>query len=392
LKKIRVLHIITNLALGGAQKNALYIIANLNPEKYEKYFISAPTGSLYDDIVAQNKTINFQFLKCLKRRISPIQDIRAFFFLAHYIKQNKISIVHTHSSKAGILGRWAAKFSQVPIIIHSVHGWSFNQNMPGYVKALYIFLERITAKITNSLIAVCKSDIVKGQRARIGNNCQYVLISYGIESAAFNPSIQACAQVRAQWGDEGNIVGMIACLKPQKNPLDFLRMAIIVCADKPQARFVLVGDGILRPTIEQFIQAHGLQTKVILLGWRRDIPALLAAMDIVVLTSLWEGQPIALLEAMAAGKPIVAYDTDGVKEIICNNENGYVLGQGDITGLADKIIGLLSDSKQAKEMGAKGRERLIRSEHSARQMMRSIERLYANLLIANNSMWGNADS
>jgi len=289
--------------------------------------------------------------------------------------------VHTHSSKAGIIGRWAAKICGVPVIVHTIHGWSFNKYVNRFLSVLYIFLERISAEITTCLIAVSESDIAKGQCFKIGKPSQYTLIRYGVELDKFNAYTKQAQQVKAACGDdEARIVGMIACLKPQKNPLDFLRAAEIMTAKRPKTRFVLVGDGLLRPAIERFIKTHRLQGKVTLLGWRRDISEILAAMDIIVLTSLWEGLPIVLLEAMAAGKPVVAYDTDGIKEVILNNENGYLLKQGDVVGLAEKIIGLLDDQKKAEAMGARGREILSGSQHRTAVMMRSVEQLYAKLI------------
>ncbi|MBU1086848.1 MAG: glycosyltransferase family 4 protein [Candidatus Omnitrophica bacterium] len=377
MKKIRILHIITNLALGGAQKNALYISANLNPEKYEKYFISAPSGFLYDDIAAQNKSINFQFLKCLKRRISPIQDVRAFFFLARYLKQNKISIVHTHSSKAGIIGRWAAKFAQVPIIIHSVHGWSFNDYLAWPVKAGYVLLERLTALVTTRFIAVSENDINKGLANKIGTAEKYALIRYGIEINKFD---QAASQIPSR---EKPRVGMIACLKPQKKPLDFIKAAAIISQKNKNIEFICIGDGVLRPKLAKEIQRNNLNEQVKILGWRADIPELLAGINMLVLSSLWEGLPIAILEAMAAARPVIAYDTDGIIEAVQHGQTGYLVAQGDFIGLAEQIQKLLDNPRLANTLGQAGRKFLQESVFSAERMMQSMEKLYAHLLIAN---------
>lgn len=373
MKKVRVLHIITNLALGGAQKNALYIIANLDGKKYEKYFVSAPWGGLYDDIGQYNE-ISFHFFKCLKRGISPIQDIRAFFALARFMLRNKVSIVHTHSSKAGILGRWAAKFAKIPIIIHSVHGWSFHEYLHKPVKAVYIFLERLTARITTRFIAVSDSDIKKGLDNKIGTAKQYELIRYGIETNKFY-------KVGKQQNRQKKLtVGMIACLKAQKNPLDFIKAAAVIAKQNKEVDFVCIGDGPLRHKMENEIKRNELGPRVKLLGWRKDIPDLISMMDIVVLSSLWEGLPIALLEAMASAKPIVAYNADGIREAVKQGENGYLVTPGDAAGLAKRIQELLDNRQLAESMGQKGRKRFEKAAFSAAYMMKAIENLYEGLL------------
>ncbi|MFH1062350.1 MAG: glycosyltransferase family 4 protein [Candidatus Omnitrophota bacterium] len=376
MEKVRVLHIITNLALGGAQKNALYTLDNLDSNKYEKYFISAPWGGLFEDI-EQYKGINFYFLNCLKRRIAPLNDLFVFFALRRYMRKHKISIVHTHSSKAGIIGRWAAKFAKVPIIIHTVHGWSFHEHMSKPLKALYVFLEQRAAKITSRFIIVSSSDKQKGLAHQIGTAQQYELIRYGIEISKFYKPDSSVEKKAKQ------VVGMIACLKPQKNPLDFIKAAAIISKTNKAVEFMCVGDGCLRPKIEREIKRNALSSQLSLLGWRKDIPDLIAAMDIVVLCSLWEGLPIALLEAMAAAKPIVAYDSDGIREAVLNNKNGYLVEPGDVQGLAKKIQELLDDQLLAKTMGQTGHNLLKESEFNARQMMRKIEALYAKLLRLN---------
>ncbi len=371
--KVGVLHIITNLALGGAQKNALYTAANLDSCKYEKYFISAPWGGLYDQL-NQDKAINFYFLKCLKRSISPLKDIQAFFSIIRFIKQNKISIVHTHSSKAGILGRWAAKFAKVPIIIHTVHGWSFHEYMSKPIKALYVFLERWTAGITTKFIAVSENDIKKGLNNKIGKAKQYELIRYGIEINRFE-------QIPAQHNSQAVLtVGMIACLKPQKNPIDFIRAAEIIAKTNKNVRFICIGGGKLRKNLEKEIMLRSLNKQVKLLGWRKDISQLIRQMDIVVLTSLWEGLPIALLEAMAAAKPIVAYDTDGIREAVKNGISGFLCPKKDIHALAEAIKKLLDEPALTKSMGQKAYELISDSDFNAEDMIQNIEGLYKGLL------------
>ena len=372
MAKIKILYIITNLALGGAQKNALYMAEHLDSCKYEKHFISAPQGALFED-TGQYKQIKFYFLPYLKRQISPIHDFLAFLAIRRYIKKHKITIVHTHSSKAGIIGRWAAKAARVSMIFHTIHGWSFNDYLPGFLKGVYVFIEKLTAKITMCMIAVSKQDIKKGLAHKIGQPQQYKLIHYGIEINKFyKHSFQKKERKEL-------IVGMIACLKPQKNPLDFIKVAEIISRDNKKVKFKIIGDGVLKRKLEKEIMIRGLSEQVDLLGWRRDIPELINQIDIVVLTSLWEGLPIALLEAMATAKPIVAYDTDGICEAVQHGLSGFICPKNDINSLADNIKKLLNDLILLENMGGQGYQLICDSDFNSGAMMQSIEGLYVDM-------------
>ncbi|MFH2137710.1 MAG: glycosyltransferase family 4 protein [Candidatus Omnitrophota bacterium] len=375
MKKLNILHIITNLELGGAQKNALKIITALENSKYNKFFISAPRGLLCEEAKALND-VTVCFLSSLKRSISPLHDMIALGNIAGFIRRNKIDIVHTHSSKAGILGRWAAHLCGVKTIIHSIHGWSFNDHMHPLTRQLYIFLEKITAGITTSLVAVSKQDIEKGLDNKVGKPGQYQLIHYGIDlkTNCFEPedtkkSILGCEM-------DSPVAGMIACLKPQKNPLDFVRMAAIISEKYPQVRFVEIGEGVLRQQMRAMIREKSLEDKVKLLGWRKDIETILPLVDVVVLTSLWEGLPMVLLEAMALAKPIVAYDAGGVSEILQDQINGYLIKQKDLGSLAEKTGYLLNNKTAARAMGQKGKELFEHSDFNVTAMMAKFEILY----------------
>lgn len=376
----KLLHIITNLELGGAQKHALYVIKNMGAN-YKKHFISSTQGLLYEDC-ASLKGINVTFLRTLKRNISPTNDVKALIFLIRYMRSHKIDIVHTHSSKAGILGRWAAKIAGVPVIIHTIHGWSFNDYINSFLKWLYVFLERVTAAITTRFIAVSKSDINKGLFYKIGRKEQYTLIRYGIQSTEWMQATRDnILAERLGISSKDIVVGMVACLKPQKNPLDFVRLAeILIKQGYDNLKFISVGDGIIRMRMEELIKKQGLGKQVKLLGWRRDVSKIMPLFDIVVLTSLWEGAPIVLIEAMAQAKPIVAYDVDGIKEIVRDTENGYLVKAMAIEDFAEKIKTFLDDRNLIVSMGKASRELLTKtSSFQAKTMIANIEELYLEL-------------
>ncbi|MBI4846579.1 MAG: glycosyltransferase family 4 protein [Candidatus Omnitrophica bacterium] len=377
-KKHKILHIITTLELGGAQKNAAHIITYLPDERFDKYFVSGSQGILQEQIQLQRQ-IKAVFLPFLKRVIFPADDLKSVFWLCRYMRKEGISIVHTHSSKAGIIGRWAAHLAKVPVIIHTIHGWSFNDCQNIFIRNLYVLLERAAARITTRLIAVSQNDIEKGIKHKIASRSKYRLIRYGISLEDIEKDGKNSHKKEALGITGRKCVGMIACLKPQKNIFDFVRAAKIIIRKEPDVTFVIIGDGVLRAKLEKMLAAEKLADNFILLGWRKDVYRIIPCFDVVALTSLWEGLPISLLEAMACAKPVVAYDTDGIKEIIKDNENGYLIKQGDYKGLAEKIFLLLKDEALAKRMCQRAKQILADSAFFCARMMKEMEQLYINL-------------
>jgi glycosyltransferase involved in cell wall biosynthesis len=329
--------------------------------------------------------VNVHFLSDLVREIKPLKDFRALVKLRGVLKQirrgvqNSKVIVHTHSSKAGILGRWAARLAGIRLIVHSVHGFSFNDYQPSLVRAFYVFLERITARITTVFVTVSEADREKGITKRIFKGEDVTLIRSGIDIKRFCDLSCDRISLREKLGVDRDapVVAMVACFKPQKAPLDFVRVAKVVLDERSDARFCLVGDGLLRPQIETLIDEMKISDKVVLLGWRKDIPEIMHSIDLLLLTSLWEGLPRVLPQAMASGIPVVATDVNGSPEAVKNGLNGYLLPPGDVAGMAQKIIYLLNNPGEARAMGQKGRE--LVEEFDIWKMVKQQELLYANL-------------
>ncbi|MBU3933979.1 MAG: glycosyltransferase family 4 protein [Candidatus Omnitrophica bacterium] len=379
MRRLNVLHIVTKLELGGAQKNALYIVSLLNKDRYSLSLASSNEGILVPDAL-NIPQINATFLPTLKRAIDPLKDFITLISLTRLIKNKKFDIVHTHSSKAGILGRWAAKLAGVPVVLHSVHGWGFHHRQNPLTRRLFIYLERITAKITNRLIAVSQSDIKRGLNARIGTEDKYALVRYGIPLQEFTDCQVDIKKKKEELGlkTDSKVVGMVACFKPQKAPEDFLRAAVLVKKDFPEAKFLLVGDGALRRKLEGLRKRFVLEKEVIFTGWRRDIPQILSILDVFVLTSLWEGSPIVLLEAMACALPVVATSTGGAQETIHNGSSGFIVNFGDIEAMAQRIVSLLRNTNLARKMGQEGRN-LLDPSFEVEHMVKQVDRLYQTL-------------
>lgn len=381
----KVVHIITKMELGGAQENTLFTVTHVDPEKFKTFLVVGCGGELFEEA---RQLQNIFIVPDLVRDLRPLQDLKALYEIKKILRKIKnlgpVSvplIVHTHSSKAGILGRWAAKASGVPIILHSIHGYGFNDHQPYLIRKFYILLETLTSLITTKFIAVSRVNIEKGIALKIFPPNKVVLIRSGIDINRFQSPKMPKLSIRKSLGipESAQVVVMVACFKPQKAPLDFVRACSLVKKEVPEAYFSLVGDGDLRPSIEEEIRRQNLQECFYLPGWRRDVPEILHAADVLALSSLWEGLPRVLPQAMSAGIPIVATRVDGSPEAVSDGVNGFLVQPGDIKGMAEKIIYCLKNSAEALAMGKRGREMV--EEFDIYKMVKDQESLYTKLLL-----------
>jgi glycosyltransferase involved in cell wall biosynthesis len=382
MSRIRVLHVITRLIIGGAQENTMLTAALLEPTRYIVGVVSGPQtgpeGSLIPEVRARG--IRLTILPSLVREVHPLKDPAALVALTYLIRRGRYDIVHTHSSKAGILGRWAARLAGVPIIVHTVHGWGHHDRQHPLVCRAYILLERITQRVTDRLVVVSPRDIEKGLVDGIAGPEKYVTIRSGIELDRFRVPARPREAVRAELGIPRGavVVGTVTRLSPQKAPLDFVAAAAQVAAQRRDVYFVIVGGGPLQARVEAQVAALGLAGRVRLTGLRRDIPDLLHSLDIFALTSLWEGLPRVLPQAMAAGLPIVATAVDGNAEAVTDELNGLLTPPGDPSAMAGALMRLVDDSALRREMGQTGQTRI--EEFGVRKMIQDIAALYEALL------------
>ena len=346
---ITVVHIITTMELGGAQQNTLYTVSHLDPKRYKAILLAGPEGLLWPE-ARKFDAVSVYCIDSLQRRIHPIRDLIAvwsIFRILQRLKQHSRLIVHTHSSKAGLLGRLAARVAGVSVIIHSIHGYAFHNQKAGVMQRILIAVEWVMAQMTTRFIAVSRANIVQGEALGLFRRAKVNLIRSGIHSGPRRFGDEDAVSMRKSLGvnESAALVGMVACLKPQKAPLDFVQLAARVRDEIPDVRFLLVGDGELRSDVEMLIHTLGLERTVILSGWRRDIPEILNALDVFVLTSRWEGLPRVVLESLAAGIPVVATAVDGTVEVlegIAEGTRGYLVAPGDLATMADRVIEILN--------------------------------------------------
>ena len=377
-----VLHIITRLIVGGAQENTMLTADLLDPERWDVDVVSGPQtgpeGSLIEEARARGVPLTIE--PNLVREVNPVKDLLALLALYRHIRRGRYAVVHTHSGKAGMLGRWAAWLARVPIVIHTVHGWSHHERQHLLARRVFILLEQLTAPITDKLIVVSPRNTEKGLADGIGSPDKYVTIRSGIDLDRFRTPSRPRQAVRAELDvpQDAPVVGTVTRLSPQKAPLDFVKAVARLPSQRPNVHFVMVGDGPLRAEVEAEIRAQGLSERVHLTGLRRDVPDLMHSFDVFALSSLWEGLPRVLPQAMAAGLPIVATAVDGNAEAVNDDLNGFLTPPGDPQAFAEALLTLLEDPALAARMGQAGLDRV--DEFGARKMVRDIAALYEELL------------
>ncbi len=380
---IPVLHLITRLIVGGAQENTMLTASLLDKARFRVEVISGPQtgseGSLIEEV--RQRGVTLTILPEILREISPRNDLLTLWKLYRLMRRERYTIVHTHSSKAGIIGRLAARLARVPVLVHTVHGWSFHEHMSPAVRKTYIFLERLAATFSDAMIVVTQKDIDKGLKQGIGKPEQYRLIRSAIPLQEFDPENEDRDRVRSELGipNEAIVIGNVGRFSAQKNPLDWVRVAGKVGRKYPDVFFLLVGDGPLRAEVEAALAAEGIAERALLTGLRRDAAHMLAAMDIFVLTSLWEGLPRVIPQAMVMGLPVVANRADGTTEAIIDGENGFLCEPGDTPKMCERVSELVEQAETRLSMGRKGQE-YARREFDLRQMIAQIEALYEELL------------
>lgn len=386
--RIRVVHIITRLILGGAQENTLYtVIGQHRDPRFDVTLLcgvdEAGEGNMFAE--ASRAGIRTVVLPSLIREIRPLTDIKAFFDVYRFLKRGSYTVVHTHSSKAGIIGRLAARAAGVPAIVHTIHGMAFHEFQAAWKNRLYIALERLCAPISDRIISVSERLSEAAMEQGIGRPEQHVRIFSGIELDLFlsvreRLSVED-AKRRAGIPPGALVVGKIARLFPLKGHEQFLEVAVEVARQMPDVWLLLVGDGPLRPQIQALADELGLGDRLVMVGRVPPdmVPAYIQAMDVVIHTSLREGIARVLPQAGAVGKPVVTFHLDGAPEVIRDGESGYLVPALDTRRVADRTVELLRDPERCRAFGEAGRA-FAREHFSVERMVERISAVYVELL------------
>ena len=362
MARIKVLLIVTLSELGGAQKVVYHIAAGLPPEQFEVTVACAPGGELVNWLRSLPQGIQVMEISELKRNISLWDDLKAFMKLYALIKKGAFDIVHCHSSKAGFLGRLAAYFAGVPKILFTVHGWGINEYQSRPVRFFYTWAERLAGVVSTGVVCVSESDLLKGRNLRLVANDKLKVIYNGMPEPRKKEGIlRGELNIRK----EDIIIGSVARLAPQKDPLFLLEVAGRMITrpnnDQDQGRlfFVLIGDGPLRSRCEEFINLKDLNGRLFLMGTREDAAELVRDFDVFVLFSRWEGLPLTIIEAMLAGRPVVASAVGGVSELVAHQKTGFLVNAHDERAAVQALQKLVADRDQRLSMGESGRRRAV---------------------------------
>lgn len=396
MEKIKVLHIITRFDKGGSAQNTFLTLLGLKKQNFNPCLIAGLSlESEMKNEEMKSKEIDIKrlesedidFIQCpaLVRKINIIKDFKAFFDIWKLIKKNKPLIVHTHSSKAGLLGRLAAKFAGIPIIVHTPHGHVFFGYFGPLKTKIFIILEKLASRITDKIVALTNREKEDHLRLRIANDDKFIIIHSGIDLKKFKElSFNEKQNLKRDLGIPENIliIGTAGRLEPVKGPEFLIEAAKYIILKYPNTHFLFSGDGHLKQNLEERASELGIEKNIIFLNWRDDVAKIISIYDVFVLPSLNEGMGRVLVEAMALGKPIVASNIGGIPDLVSHGKNGFLVPPKDPRELANCIQILIEDEEKKAKMGKAGKE--IVENFTKEKMVEKIAELYKELMIQKN--------
>ncbi|PQO34738.1 glycosyltransferase family 1 protein [Bremerella cremea] len=386
---MRVAHVITRMIIGGAQENTLYNCLDLIRDYGDDVLLITgpslgPEGNLLDQAHAQGLPV--KELPHLVRNINPITDWKGYQEVKAAIREFQPDVVHTHSAKGGMLGRRGATALNVPAVIHTVHGAPFHPYQSAMARKFFIHCEQYAARQCHMLVSVADAMTDLLVEAKVAPREKFVTVYSGMEVEPFleSGSLRDATRAELGIGAEDVVIGKIARLFHLKGHEYVIEAAKEVVAKCPQAKFLFVGDGILREKYESDIRAAGLQDHFILVGLvpPKEIPKYISAMDVLVHTSLREGLARALPQALLSGKPAVSFDIDGAREVVSTMETGFLVPPGDVSQLTSALVQLCQDRGLREKLGEEGRAR-CRQVFPHQVMTRILREIYQEVLRSN---------
>jgi glycosyltransferase involved in cell wall biosynthesis len=343
--RVRVVHVITRMNVGGAAGFVLDVCRCLSPERFEQLVVTGPAPECEGSLVGELAELGVEthVVAPLARAPHPLRDVRAARAVREALRSLRPDVVHTHTAKAGFVGRWAAHSLGVPAL-HHVHGWASLNESGGLAFRAYLQAERLAARWCTRILTVTPRDTARGLALGIGTSDQYALVRAGIDTRGVRAAATAGAAPEIQrLADEGPVVGFLGRLCDQKQPLAFVEAATIVAKGRPEARFLLVGDGPQRALVDRAAERSGLGPRLLRLPFRHDVASVLRSLRVLAHPSRHEGLPRLLLEAFAVGTPVVATPVGGCAELLDAERNALVVPPGDPAALARAITRLLGE-------------------------------------------------
>lgn len=396
--KPRILIILNRLVIGGQSIDTIPLALQLK-DRFEilvAYGEKENDELLYDEALNHTE-ISFIKIPSLKRSLNPLEDINAFFKLRKLIRQYQPAIVHTHGSKPGLIGRPAAWFAGVKVIMHTMHGHIFHSYYNRFVSGIIISVEQLLARITSKIVVLSQeqqADIT--ERYKIASKNNTVLIPLGIDEKLLTcnaDELSRSSRSLYQLEDDETAICIIGRMVPVKNFSFFIDIIIEMQAKKLKTKFFIIGDGIQKNQLQQTLTDAGitwseknvnLKAKVFFTSWVTPVTNILHGMDIVILTSFNEGTPMSIIEAQICKIPVVAVNTGGVKDTFINNETGFLIKEHNVQEFAAAIEKLVSNPELRQNMGAKGYT-FAASKYSKQQEVKAFTELYTSAIAnANN--------
>ena len=382
-ERIRVMRIIARLNIGGPALHATLLTEQLDPRRYQSILVTGVEEAGEGNYLAlhHRRSPEVVVLPALGREIDVRRDVTTLLQLTRLIRRVRPHIVHTHTAKAGAVGRVAAWLAGVPVIVHTYHGHVLDGYFTPRKTRVFVAIERWLARRADCLLAV--SDTVRRELLDrgIGTSGRLRVVPLGLDLDRFVAADAGRGHLRRELGVKPDtpLTGIVARLVPIKAHETFLAMAALL-AGRTEGHFVVVGDGERRAELERLAQDAGLNGRMHFLGWRADLERIYADLDVVVLTSRNEGSPVALIEALAAGRPVVATRVGGGPDVVHDGVSGVLVGAADVEGLASAVEQLMRDPARGQRLGEAGREH-VRQVYGAKRLLRDIDDLYQELLL-----------
>jgi len=378
-ERIRVLRVIARLNVGGPALHTVLLTERLSPERYDSRLVTGSPEAAEGDYLALHGLASDRLVRlpALGRELSGTRDATVLAQLVQLMRRVRPHVVHTHTAKAGTLGRLAAILAGVPVRVHTFHGHVFDGYFSPAKTRAFLAIERTLARRTQRILTV--SDHVRDELLRlgIGRPEQVAVVPLGLDLEPFTRAGEHRGALRSELGvaDDAPLVGIVARLVPIKAHEIFLAAAARIAERVPGCRYVVVGDGERRTELEALAARSGLGDRVHFLGWRADLARIHADLDVMLLTSRNEGSPVALIEAMAAGLPVVATAVGGVPDLVEEGVHGHLVAMDDAASLADATLALLADPARRRTLAAAGRARVL-ARHGAERLVADVDRVY----------------
>lgn len=377
--RVKVLHVITRFA-GGAGGGTLLAAAGMDPEVYETWIVGGEGSQLWER--AEEAGVRSVRLARMRERIAPLDDAIVLWQLFRLIRRERFSVVHTHCAKGGFLGRLAAWLARSPVVVHTFHAFATHAFMGSSRRILYLSLDRLVRPLADRYVAVSPSVAREAVESRLAPPGSVVVVPSGVEMEEIPDRPEPTVRSELGIPERAPVVGWVGRMVPQKAPLHFVRMAAMVRQTHPDTVFVMVGDSaheaqpLERRTHEE---ARRRGVDILFTGFRSDAPRIASAFDVHVVSSLYEGLGRGLTEAMASGRPVVATAVNGIRDLVVPASTGLLAPPGDPVALAVCVRWMLDHPEESRQMGARGRTRVLGTFDQA-TMCATLDRVYSGLL------------